>query len=136
MPGSYRIDVENKLVYGRLWGVLTDREVFDLARALRADPRFDPLFALIVDSCDLADLRVTTAGVRNAAGHTPFTHTARRAIVVGSDESFGLTRMFGSLIEAKPEDFAIFRDLPAAFEWLGLPADSKWPEDVDATTPH
>jgi hypothetical protein len=127
MPSSYLVDAKASIVYSRCWGVLTDDQLEAAAEALGSDPRFDPSFRHLADFLGVTQILVTSRGVRAIATATPFRRNARRAFVVASDEAFGLTRMFGFFTESSVEDFGIFRALEPAFEWLGLPKDSKWP---------
>jgi hypothetical protein len=77
---------------------------------------------------------VTSAGVQQVARHNPFSRDARRAVVVVSDEAFGLARMFGLFADVEHEQMRIFRDMKAAFEWVGLDLDGPWPaQPPDAT---
>jgi hypothetical protein len=134
MPGSYRIDVARGIVFTRGWGVLTDVQIAAHAKALGSDPRHDPAFKQIVDFSGLTEIRVTSEGVRDVARINPFRRDARRAIVVASDEAFGLSRMFGFLADANNDQFAIFRALEPAMEWVGLDPKTPWPEEPpDAT---
>ena len=134
MPGSYLIDAAAGLVYSRGWGVLTDEEAAGHAQTLRADPRFDPGFRQIVDFLALTEIRLTTAGIRSVAQSNPFRRDARRAFVVGSEEGFGLTRMFASLTDSSGDALRIFRAIEPAFEWIGLDPKTRWPvEPPDAT---
>lgn len=134
MPGSYLIDVKTGIVYTRGWGILTDEHIAEHARALRADPRFDPGFRQIVDLRELTDVRITGRGIRDVAAINPFRRDARRAFVVVSDETFGLTRMFGFFSESSSEQFGIFRTIEPALEWIGLDPKAAWPKrEPDAT---
>lgn len=127
MPGSYLIDVANGIVYSRGWGVITNEQVAEHATTLRADPRFDPGFRQIVDFRELERVQLTGAGVRDIARVNPFRRDARRAFVVGTDEAFGVTRMFGFFTDSDDEQFRTFRFIEPAFEWIGLDPASPWP---------
>ena len=134
MPGSYLIDVPRRIVFSRGWGALKDAEIFAHAESLQANARFDPGFRQIVDFRDLTEIRLTGAGVHAVAQNNPFKRDARRALVVVTDEAFGLARMFELFTEADPDQFRIFREIGPAFEWIGLASDSPWPtQAADAT---
>ncbi len=100
MPGSYLIDVRRGTVFSRGWGVLTDAEIVGHAESLRSNVRFDPGFRQIVDFRDLSEMRATGAGVHAVAQNNPFRCDARRALMVVTDEAFGLARMFELFMEA------------------------------------
>lgn len=127
MPGSYLIDVERGIVFSRGWGVLTDQDIAEHPAALAADPRFDPGFRQIIDFGDATEIRITTEGVRVAADRNPFRRDARRAFVVATDEAYGLSRMFWAFTESSAEQFAIFRAMAPALEWIGLDPQTPWP---------
>lgn len=134
MPGSYFIDVPRGIVFSRGWGVLTDEQIAAHAETLRSDARFDPGFRQIVDFRDLSDIRVSGTGVREVARQNPFRRNARRAFVVKSEEAFGLIRMFASYTDSSGDQFAIFRAIEPALEWIGLTPTTPWPvEPPDAT---
>src|SRR5712664_2478382 len=103
MPSSYLIDVPRGIVFSRGWGVLTDGEIFAHAESLRSNVRFEPGFRQIVDFRDVREIRVTGAGVHAVAQNNPFQRDARRALVVVTDEAFGLVRMFELFTEADAE---------------------------------
>src|SRR5437899_5039300 len=134
MSGSYLIDVPRGIVFSRGWGVLTDAEIFAHAGSLRSNARFDPGFRQIVDFRELSVIRVTGAGVHAVAQNNPFRRDARRALVVVTDEAFGLARMFGLFTEADAEQFRIVREIGPALEWIGLDPSTPWPAQApDAT---
>jgi hypothetical protein len=130
MPGSYLIDAAREIVFSRGWGVGTEEELNAHDAALRADPRFDPSFRQIVDFRDLTEIRLSSENVHGVAQRQPFRRDARRAFVVASGEVFGLTRMFASFAEANSDQFAIFRAIEPAFEWVGLDPTTPWPEQA------
>jgi len=134
MPSSYLIDVAQKLVFSRGWGVVTDADVLRHAEALRADHRFDPGFRQVYSFLDLSEVRVTPEGVRSVAHMNPFRTDSRRALVVPSDLAFGLARMFEAHTNSDQEQFRVFRSLGPAFEWVGLDPATPWPaRQPDAT---
>jgi hypothetical protein len=49
VPATYAIDPKQKLVTSRLWGAVTEDEVYDHNRRLRTDPAFDPGYRQRVD---------------------------------------------------------------------------------------
>ena len=134
MPCSYLIDVKRRIVFSRGWGVLTDQEIFAHVKALGADARFDPGFQQIIDFRPLTEIRVTGAGVRGVARENPYRRDARRAMVVSTDEGYGLIRMYEMFAEVEQDQLRIFRDIGPALEWIGLDAGAPWPEQApDAT---
>lgn len=134
MPGSYLIDVPNRIVFTRAWGVLADKEIIAHAASLRTDPRLGPEFKQVATFLDTTALLLTSAAIRAVALDNPFPRDARRAFVVPSDEAYGLSRMFMLYLDADPQAFAIFRALEPALEWVGLTRSALWPDKVPDKT--
>ena len=127
MSASYLIDAAHGLVFTRAWGVLADDEIIAHALVLRADPRFNPSFRQIVSFLDTTKIILTSEAIRSLAKHNPFPRDARRAIVVTTDEAYGLARMFMLYLDADPQQFEIFRAIGPALEWVYLDPEMTWP---------
>jgi hypothetical protein len=117
MPADFRIDRSRHVVYSRAWGVLTDQDLSDNRDALFADPAFDPGLAQLYDFTEVTEVQVTSAVVRQLAQTSRFAPRARRAIVVSSDDAFGMARMY-SLLSDREEMTQVFRDRASAMQWL------------------
>ena len=130
MPCSYWIDPSRNTVFSRCWGIFTDEELIAHATTLRADARFAPSFRQIADFRGLEGLHVTAEAVTRIARDNPFPRDARRAVVVGSDAVYGMVRMFEVRMDADPAQFAIFRAIEPALEWIGLDPGTPWPTRV------
>jgi hypothetical protein len=120
MPTSYSIDPDRRLVTSRIWGVVTDEEVLEHNRLLRADPAFDPTYRQIADMSDVTRNLVTLPNVQETARDQYFTTGTRRALLVGDDTTYGLCRMFATYAESVGQMVRVFRERKAAEEWLGL----------------
>jgi len=127
MPGSYLIDVSLGIVFSRGWGVLTDAELISHAATLRADSRFNPGLRQVVDFLGLTKLDITSGAVSEVAQKNPFRRDSRRAFIVPSVETLGVTRMFELYMGADPEQFKIFQALAPALQWVGLDPETGWP---------
>jgi hypothetical protein len=130
MPASYRLDLANRVVWSRAWGVVTDEELDAHSRALLTDPRFEPSFRQLQDLTDVTDPRVTPAGLLLLAQINPFGKHARRAALAASDVVFGLARMHEQLRNESGDELRVFRDRADALAWLGLPAEWVPPESA------
>jgi len=124
MPGAYTINLALSLVLSRGWGVVTDRELLAHVRALTANPRFAPHFHQLADLRDVTDFEVTASTIREMAKLNPFGAGARRALVITSDEVFGMVRMYQLLTDESPDELKIFRKMDDALRWLWI-ADAK-----------
>jgi hypothetical protein len=124
MPIAYRIDTERRLVLTRAWGALTDADILDHKAQLANDPHFHPTMLQLSDVRAVERLDVTTDGVMAMVAHdaTNYHRVAghRMALVVGSDEVFGMARMYGLRRGAAGEDVGVFREVADAEAWLGI----------------
>ena len=118
LPISYDIDKKQRLVVSRLWDVVTNDEVDDHNRALRADPDFDPSYRQLIDLSGITEIRITTPKVTTVAQDQYFTPGTRRAFFAPADVAFGLARMFATRAEAAGQTIGVFRDRKKAEEWL------------------
>ena len=117
MPADYRIDRLKGVVYSRAWGVLTDQDLADNRAALFADPAFEPDLAQLYDFTDVSAIKVTSAALQRLALTSRFAPVALRAIVVSTDEAFGMARMY-SILSGREETIQVFRDRESAVRWL------------------
>ena len=124
MPATYSIDVERKLVVSRAWGAMTDDDVREHGRLLRADPLFDPTFRQLVDMCGITEDLVDTSTKQQASNDQIFAPGVRRAWVASKDYSFGMARMYAVAAERQGQTIGVFREIREAEEWLGLPNPS------------
>jgi hypothetical protein len=127
MPYSYLIDTERRIVFSRIWGVLTDDEVIAHATGLRDDPRFEAGFNQVIDFRALTDMQLTTPGLRKLAHLNPFRSNALRAFVVATDEALALSKAFWTYTEAGVDGYTLFRSLEPAMEFVGLDPKTPWP---------
>jgi len=124
MPSNYLIDLPRGLVISRAWGVLTDEDLLGRAQFIAQDPRFRPDMRQLSDFRDITDLKISSATIRAMVSSSTFGAGARRAVIVGSDASYGMARMYQILQDTAPDSVDVFRDEKAALEWLGLTADA------------
>jgi hypothetical protein len=120
LPAEYLIDVERKLVTSRAWGTLTDDEVREHYRALRADPLFDPTFRQLVDMTGITQDLVDIRAKQQASLNQIFVPGVRRAWVASQDYTFGMARMYAVAAENQGQNIGVFRARSEAEEWLGL----------------
>jgi hypothetical protein len=120
LPAEYLIDVERRLVISRAWGALTDDDVREHNRALRADPLFDPTYRQLVDMSGITEDLVDITTKRQESQNQIFKPGVRRAWVASKDYTFGMARMYAVAAENQGQTIAIFRARSEAEEWLGL----------------
>lgn len=119
MPARYTIDKERRLVMSVGTGVLTAADMLVHQRQLKKDPDFDPDFSQLSDFTAVTAVDIRGEEVRALAVASIFSPTSRRAMLVATDEQFGLSRMFSALREARGEHgIRVFRDRDEALRWL------------------
>ena len=117
MPADNRIDRSKRLVYSRAWGVLTDQDLTSNRANLFADPAFEPNLDQLYDFTDVTEVKITSEARLRMALTSRFAPTSRRAVVVSSDEAFGMARMY-SILSGHEELIQVFRDRASAMRWL------------------
>ncbi len=125
MPASYRIDKARGVVFSHYSGLLTDDDILDHQRRLKADPEFDPTFRQLLDMREIEELTATAEGIRQLARGNPFISGSRRGGVASKDVVFGMARMFEMMREQMGDEFRMFRSMDAALDWLDLELDSE-----------
>ncbi|MEO8564016.1 MAG: STAS/SEC14 domain-containing protein [bacterium] len=116
MPAEYGIDEARKLVEIRLTGVVTAEEYWTVREQLAKDPLYRDTFDELVDAMDATKFTVGSAGVRDAATSPWLANDVRRAAVAGTEEAYGIFRMFQ--IVSGQAGVRVFRSRAAAERWL------------------
>lgn len=119
MPAWYQIDPIRKLVLSSGSGTVTVADMLEHQRKLFEDPDFDPTFSQLIDFTHVTQLDASAADFRMLAEKSKFKDNARRAILVGTDETFELTEVFRKLREnIGDRGIKTFRTLDEALDWL------------------
>ncbi|SRR5258708_5756083 len=119
MPASYKIDKRQRLVISSGSGVLTRDDCEKHQQQLLNDPDFDPGFSQLSDFTQVTKVALTTQDIQQLAIATIFSPGARRAFLAGSEEQFGLSRMFEMIRETMGETgVRVFRSREEAMRWL------------------
>jgi hypothetical protein len=101
-------------------GVLTQKEVLDFCRELKADPRFSPEFNQLVEVSPGAGSALHIGDLDAVRMADPFSLHSKRAIVVYSDVDFGVARMYEMMHGGNVQ---VFRSIREAMDFLGIPAE-------------
>jgi hypothetical protein len=120
LPATYFIDLERKLVVSRAWGAVTDDDVREHNRKLRADPLFDPAYRQLVDMSEITEDLVDVDTKREVSQNQFFNPGVRRAWISSKDFSFGMARMYAVAAQREGQNIGVFRARDEAEEWLGL----------------
>ena len=120
MPATYSIDVSRKLIISRAWGAITNDDVREHARMLRADPLFDPSYRQLLDMSGITEDLVDFSTKQEASYNQIFAPGVRRAWVSSADYPYAMARMYAIAAEAQGQVIGVFREMSEAEEWLGL----------------
>lgn len=117
---SYRIDPARRLVLVTFTGTPSAAEISANQAELRADPDFDPAYALLADFSKASFAYIQAADIRLHVMQDPFELTAPHAIVVGQNSDASMVRMFESYAELSSRTGPVraFTDLSTALAWL------------------
>jgi hypothetical protein len=122
MPATYDIDQARGLVQTHAWGELTDNDIVEYYRLLRADPAFLPTFNQLCDLRTVTRIATGPATLRDLARSSIFAPTARRAFVTRPEADYGLARMFQAFCEMEGATIGVFLRLEDAETWIAQPA--------------
>jgi SpoIIAA-like len=115
------IDTKKGIVYTTVTGELTLKEVRADMENLTADPSYRPTMPGLVDLRGVTKLLTTdeitqlAETIRSSPRVVAHTH---RALLVGSDLSFGMYRMFEALSTGGSVEYRVFRDEAEARAWV------------------
>ena len=123
MPMTFVLDHENRLVRSKGWGVVSAADMSDVKGRLLAT-QFDPTYREFCDFSGVTDFQLTGKEVQTFATTSPFSKTARRAVIVSSDVVYGMVRMYGLMGDRDSNYHRVFRDAASALRWLGVSEDA------------
>jgi hypothetical protein len=141
MPIDYRIDFDQRVVFARARGSLTDQDVFAYQEKVWSSSEvagFDEL----VDMTDVEEIvpppadRVRALANLSANMDAPES-PSRFAIVAPQDFAYGLGRMYGTyreLTSGSIKKVAVFRSRKAALTWLDIEEPRIGPADPPTET--
>ncbi len=118
MPVAYAIDPEHHLAVARLHGVVEDRDVVALARALAAARTEGPGLAQLFDLRGITRAAVAPRVIEAAGRLGGCGPGTRRAFVTASTVVYGLVRTYQNCGEEDAE-CGIFARVEEALAWLG-----------------
>ncbi|HET7537436.1 MAG TPA: hypothetical protein VFJ90_13335 [Candidatus Didemnitutus sp.] len=122
MPTRLKVYPELRLVVSRNTGVFTPEDYLGLMLQLLSDPTFKSTFNHLVDCREITTLGITSRQQRTFGKNTAFSETSKRAFVVSTSMLQSMTGMLMTHREALERGaIRIFREMPEALAWLGLP---------------
>lgn len=120
MGVRYTIDSRQGCILTTLSGTVTDWDLTAVAQEIWQDPRFDPVFARLVDCKNVTDTTVTPELCR-AIAHDFRARTEGKVAVVASSDINVMSHL--ALIYShhlQPADVACFLNRQQALRWLGV----------------
>ncbi len=120
MPVNTIIDVQNKIVFSRAYGVLIDDEMIAHEKWLYAHPDFHEDFNQFVETIDITENLVTPDGVRLIAKISRFSERSRRVYLIKDDLTKGYSSIHGHLTTTDTNNFISLPDAKKACDWLGI----------------
>ncbi|HEX6944330.1 MAG TPA: hypothetical protein VF128_15485 [Gemmatimonadaceae bacterium] len=127
MPVTFLVDVERRVIFLRLWGVITQEELFAAGRDANNDERAKGGFARLINLAEATELKISSEGVRRLAEVAREFSVGKRALVATSPVTFGIARMWEQNLLLPPDHSRVFDNLPDAMEFLGLDRATPWP---------
>jgi hypothetical protein len=121
MPVTYRVDGERRLLVVTLAGLVTKKDLDELAEAVANDGAVDHSWPALVDASTLSPSGITTGMLRARADIT-HQEPVPVAVVAPTDVVFGLARMFQMMSEGRGNRVEVFRDTASALAWLAAGA--------------
>jgi hypothetical protein len=121
MDTSQFIDTEKGIVYTTVTGEVTLREISADMAQLADDPSYRPDMPGLVDlrgATKVLDAEETVQFAQFIKSSPRVVNHARRALLVGSDLSYGMCRMFEAMAEDGTVQHRVFRDEAEARAWV------------------
>jgi hypothetical protein len=128
MPIDIRVDLDRRVRYSVVSGVVTDADLLAAYERVVSDPEFDPTLNVLADTRGVERVDVSAKSVqllaqRRARDERLLTTKPRVAIVAASDVVFGLARMYEAYGDRQGDGdrYLVCRTIEEARRWLGLP---------------
>jgi len=115
---DYRIDTAVGLVTVRFAGKLTFSDIVDYASRLRADPRFNPSFAEIVDLRQVESVELSAGDAMKLADRVdPFSSDSKRAFVAQSQAQINAAHLH-RILRSESKTIRVCFSMAEAREWI------------------
>ena len=120
MPVRYRVDPTRRLVISSVGPPLSTFEVVRFCQDLSADKRFNPNFNQLHEVYAGALSSMHYRELSWLKGDDPFAASSMRAIVVHTEDDYGMARMYELMHGG---NLRVFRSMQEAQQFLGLEHD-------------
>jgi len=120
---DYRIDTAVGLVSIRFTGKLTFSDIVNYVSCLRADPRFNPTFAEIVDLRQVESVELSARETMDLADQVdPFSFDSKRAFVAQSQAQIRAAHLH-RILRTERKTIHVFLSIEEARKWIGCVPD-------------
>ncbi len=117
MAAEYAIDLKRRIVFTRLTGDVTEKEILQHCHALARDPRFEPMFDQLVDVTSGSLALIHYSELEKIRANDPFSASSRRALVTSALADYGVARMYQIM---RCGSIQVCRTLEEGKNFLGL----------------
>lgn len=128
MAFTFRVEPAHALRIVTIAPVVSADSMRASIAVLMASPLYDPAHDILVDLRENATFALTGDALADfarqfaSAGGEAMRQT-RLAVIVATDEQFGVARMYGAYRGQVSDRLQVFRDAAEACAWLGVPRD-------------
>jgi hypothetical protein len=127
MPIEHDFDPDRRILSVRMFGVVGDEDVLQLAKEITGDAVEDPVHDELIDLREVDAPIATTETLRRVAemfrGSERQPESVKIAFVATSDAAYGIARMYQAFRSDSAASMRVFRELEEARAWLGLAGD-------------
>jgi hypothetical protein len=124
MPFDFSIHAAQGVVYSSARGIFSRTDALEHVKRLKQEPDFHPGLNQLFDFRTATTIDLSGEEIEQLAVRDVFSKQSKRAFVVSSNLQFGMARMFALYRDTRGETgVQVFRELPEALAWLGLPTD-------------
>mgnify|MGYP007056043784 CR=1 FL=1 len=113
------IDSSRRLIVTRVWGRMDLSELQERQALLPDQSGFDSTYDHLFDMSGVTAVEdLGTSALKRLASVRIFSESSRRAVVASGDLEYGMARMYEVFSGSTEKNYAVFRTIDEALEWL------------------
>lgn len=120
MPIRYRVHRNLQVVHTVIDSTAEEADLCSYGDQVVSDVDFDSGFDRVVEFAQNGHTSDASLTLRALYRLLPPSSRIQRAVVAPGDLDFGISRQFQLIYDLSDEQFAVFRDLTDALDWLGI----------------
>lgn len=127
MPITHHIDNREGIIFTKVAGNFTLKDIINAIDAAVSDPDFRPGLDVLSDHRAIGE-PATTQQMESMAAYLeglPALASAKWAMVVSKTASYGMMRMLSVLVQNVPIEMQVFWDMEEALKWIRAKGPSK-----------